>query len=61
MLNQHYSVLRVQESVASYNGIPSYLRQLGTGAGFQAEGLDGLELSLYGDVRSSLLILLKHN
>lgn len=61
MLNQHYSVLRVQESVASYNGIPSYLRQLGTGVGFQAEGLDGLELSLYGDVRTSLLILLLYS
>ncbi|KAF7944266.1 hypothetical protein EAE96_010668 [Botrytis aclada] len=50
MLNQHQSVLRVQEDVPSYNGLPFYLRETGMGVGFQQEGLDGLELGLWGDV-----------
>lgn len=50
MLNQHKSVLRVQEDVPSYNGLPFYLRETGMGVGFQQEGLDGLELGLWGDV-----------
>ena len=34
----------------SYNGLPFYLRQKGSPLNFQLEGLDGAELSLYGDV-----------
>jgi len=49
-LSQHPSTLRVNEDVPSYQGIPFYLRQKGSPLGFQQEGLDGAELSLYGDV-----------
>jgi len=49
-LTQHPSTLRVNEDVPSYQGIPFYLRQKGSPLGFQQEGLDGAELSLYGDV-----------
>jgi hypothetical protein len=47
-LTQHPSVLRVYADVPSYNGIPFYLREKGHPLGFQQEGLDGAELSLYG-------------
>jgi hypothetical protein len=49
-LSQHPSTLRVNEDVPSYQGIPFYSRQKGSPLGFQQEGLDGAELSLYGDV-----------
>ncbi|KAL2067741.1 hypothetical protein VTL71DRAFT_15837 [Oculimacula yallundae] len=49
-LNQHPSTLRTYGDVASYQGIPFYLRETGGSLGFQQEGLDGAELSLYGDV-----------
>jgi hypothetical protein len=49
-LSQHPSTLRTYADVPSYNGIPFYLRQKGSPLGFQQEGLDGAELSLYGDV-----------
>jgi len=55
-LSQHPSVLRVNEDVPSYNGIPFYLRQPGSPLGFQQEGLDGVELSLYGDVSALSLL-----
>jgi len=49
-LTQHPSTLRTYADVPSYNGIPFYFRQSGRPLGFQQEGLDGAELSLYGDV-----------
>lgn len=49
-LSQHPSTLRTYADVPSYQGIPFYLRQKGSPLGFQQEGLDGAELSLYGDV-----------
>jgi hypothetical protein len=49
-LSQHPSTLRTYADVPSYNGVPFYLRQKGSPLGFQQEGLDGAELSLYGDV-----------
>lgn len=49
-LSQHPSTLRTYADVPSYNGIPFYFRQKGSPLGFQQEGLDGAELSLYGDV-----------
>ena len=52
-LTQHPSTLRTNEDVPSYQGIPFYLRQKGSPLGFQQEGLDGAELSLYGDVSNS--------
>jgi len=52
-LTQHPSTLRTYADVPSYNGMPFYLRQKGSPVGFQQEGLDGAELSLYGDVSST--------
>lgn len=49
-LDQHPSTLRVAEAVPSYQGLPFYLRRKGKPINFQQEGLDGAELSLYGDV-----------
>lgn len=49
-LSQHPSVLPVQEDVPSYQGFPFYLRQPMSPLSFQPEGLDGAELSLYGDI-----------
>ncbi|OWP01897.1 hypothetical protein B2J93_4747 [Marssonina coronariae] len=49
-LSQHPSTLRTFGDVPSYQGIPFYLRQAGSPLGYQQEGLDGAELSLYGDV-----------
>ena len=49
-LSQHPSTLRTYADVPSYQGIPFYLRQKGSPLEFQQEGLDGAELSLYGDV-----------
>ncbi|KAI9049604.1 hypothetical protein LZ554_006630 [Drepanopeziza brunnea f. sp. 'monogermtubi'] len=49
-LSQHPSTLRTFGDVPSYQGIPFYLRQEGSPLGYQQEGLDGAELSLYGDV-----------
>jgi sugar lactone lactonase YvrE len=49
-LSQHPSTLRAYADVPSYQGIPFYLRQKGSPLGFQQEGLDGAELSLYGDL-----------
>ncbi|CZT05549.1 uncharacterized protein RCO7_08440 [Rhynchosporium graminicola] len=49
-LNQHPSTLRTYGDVPSYQGMPFYLREKGSSLGFQQEGLDGAELSLYGDV-----------
>lgn len=48
-LTQHPSTLPVQRNVPSYNSIPFYFRQKGHPIGSQPEGLDGIELSLYGD------------
>lgn len=53
-LDQHPSTLRVAETVPSYQGLPFYLRQKGKAVNFQQEGLDGAELSLYGDVSFAL-------
>lgn len=49
-LTQHPSTLRVFGDVPSYQGLPFYLKQKGMDIGYQQEGLDGIELSLYGDV-----------
>ncbi|CZT50145.1 uncharacterized protein RSE6_11082 [Rhynchosporium secalis] len=49
-LNQHPSTLRTYGDVPSYQGMPFYLREKENSLGFQQEGLDGAELSLYGDV-----------
>jgi hypothetical protein len=52
-LSQHPSTLRTYAVVPSYSGIPFYLRQKGSPLKFQQEGLDGAELSLYGDVSTA--------
>lgn len=49
-LDEHPSVLRVFGDVPVYQGVPFYVRQPGMNVGYQLEGLDGIELSLYGDV-----------
>lgn len=49
-LTQHPSTLRTFEDVPSYQGIPFYQRSPGTPLTNIQEGLDGEELSLYGDV-----------
>ncbi|EPE29845.1 NHL repeat-containing protein [Glarea lozoyensis ATCC 20868] len=49
-LTQHPSTLRGYADVPSYQGIPFYYRSLGMPVGYQQEGLDGAELSQYGDV-----------
>ncbi|KAK7923771.1 hypothetical protein PG985_007842 [Apiospora marii] len=49
-LDRHPSTLRVAEAVPAYQGLPFYLRRRGRAVDFQQEGLDGAELSLYGDV-----------
>jgi hypothetical protein len=60
-LNQHPSVLRVYADVPSYNGIPFYLREKGYPIGVQQEGLDGAELSLYGDVSHNHHVAVLYN
>lgn len=49
-LTQHPSTLRTFEEVPSYQGIPFYQRSPGLPLTNNQEGLDGAELSLYGDV-----------
>ncbi len=49
MLNQHPSTLRTFEDVPSYQGSPFYQRSPGMPLTNIQEGLDGIELSLYGD------------
>ena len=49
-LTQHPSTLRGFEDVPSYQGIPFYQRTLGMPLTNIQEGLDGAELSLYGDI-----------
>lgn len=49
-LSQHPSTLRTYEDVPSYQGIPFYQRSPGLPLTNIQEGLDGAELSLYGDV-----------
>ncbi|KAF3018892.1 hypothetical protein E8E14_009440 [Neopestalotiopsis sp. 37M] len=49
-LSQHPSTLRTPEDVPSYQGLPFYFRSKGHPVNFLQEGLDGEELSLYGDV-----------
>lgn len=51
-LSQHPSTLRGSEDVPSYQGLPFYYRSEGNPVNFLQEGLDGEELSLYGDVSS---------
>ena len=46
-LTQHPSTLRTCADAPSYQGIPFYLRAKGSTLGYQPEGLDGAELSLY--------------
>jgi hypothetical protein len=53
-LTQHPSTLRGFADVPSYQGIPFYYRALGMSVNYQQEGLDGAELSQYGDVSSHL-------
>jgi len=52
-LDEHPSVLRVFGDVPVYQGVPFYVKQPGMNVGYQQEGLDGIELSLYGDVSPS--------
>jgi hypothetical protein len=54
-LSQHPSTLRGFADVPSYQGIPFYYRSLGAPVNYQQEGLDGAELSMYGDVSYSPL------
>jgi hypothetical protein len=54
-LTQHPSTLRTYADVPSYHGLPFHLRQKGSPLNFQQEGLDGAELSLYGDVGGACL------
>lgn len=49
-LTQHPSTLRTFEDVPSYQGVPFYQRSPGLALTNIQEGLDGIELSLYGDV-----------
>ena len=49
-LTQHPSTLRTFEDVPSYQGMPFYQRSPGLPLTNIQEGLDGIELSLYGDV-----------
>ncbi|KAI0482062.1 major royal jelly protein-domain-containing protein [Xylariaceae sp. FL0804] len=49
-LSLHPSTLAVYGDVPSYQGLPFYLREPGSPLGYQNEGLDGAELSQYGDV-----------
>lgn len=49
-LTQHPSTLRTFDDVPSYQGMPFYLRSRGSPLTNNQEGLDGIELSLYGDV-----------
>lgn len=49
-LTQHPSTLRTFEDVPSYQGVPFYQRSPGLPLTNIQEGLDGIELSLYGDV-----------
>ena len=49
-LTQHPSTLRTFNDVPSYQGIPFYQQSPGLPASHIAEGLDGAELSLNGDV-----------
>ncbi|KAK6071118.1 major royal jelly protein [Seiridium cupressi] len=49
-LTQHPSTLRGPEDVPSYQGLPFYYRSEGNPVNFLQEGLDGEELSLYGDI-----------
>jgi hypothetical protein len=48
--NSIVRVYTLPANVPSYNGIPLYLRENGHPLSLQQEGLDGIELSLYGDV-----------
>ncbi|KXS95283.1 hypothetical protein AC578_2580 [Pseudocercospora eumusae] len=48
-LNQDPSVLRGPNSVASYQGRPTYIKTKGMGIGWQQEGLDGINLSEDGE------------
>lgn len=49
-LTQHPSTLRTDRDVPSYQGIPFYQRSPGLSLTNLQEGLDGAELSPYGDV-----------
>lgn len=49
-LSEHPSTLRTPEDVPSYQGLPFYFRSGGKPVNFLQEGLDGEELSLYGDI-----------
>ena len=49
-LTQHPSTLRTFEDVPSYQGMPFYQRSPGLPLTNIQEGLDGIELSLYGDI-----------
>ena len=49
-LNQHPSTLRTFKDVPSYQGLPFYQRSPGQPLTNIQEGLDGIELSLYGDI-----------
>ncbi|EHL03759.1 hypothetical protein M7I_0111 [Glarea lozoyensis 74030] len=46
----HGRELETFDATSNYQGIPFYYRSLGMPVGYQQEGLDGAELSQYGDV-----------
>jgi sugar lactone lactonase YvrE len=48
-LTQHPSVLRIQGTVPSYQGHPSYYRDPTQGVGHQQEGLDGIQITPDGN------------
>lgn len=58
--SQHPSTLKTYADVLSYNGLPFYLRKLGQGLNYQQEGLDGVELSRYGDAMYYLPLTLDY-
>lgn len=49
-LNQDKSVLRVNNDVPAYQGLPFYLREKGMPISWQQEGLDGIQLNPAGDI-----------
>jgi hypothetical protein len=49
-LSQHKSTLPTSAAVPSYNGKPFYVRSNSSGVDYLASGLEGIELSLEGDI-----------
>lgn len=49
-LSQHESTLPTADAVPSYNGKPFYVQSNSTGLEYLSGGLEGIELSLEGDI-----------